>query len=125
MSDMAAVEWKDIPEDIRKIAEEIDAKYVGYEGASPLEVARVIYAERQRGAADGIGRFVAVRFFLPGAGSTVEVYDRDEPNDREAWDKNQQLYRCQVIGCAAEREILPDEGRHFNQGGDAVREAEK
>lgn len=59
----------------------------------------------------GLSRFVAVRFFLPGAGSTGEVFDRQQPGDRAAWDENQKMYRSQVVGYAAEREAFKEPAR--------------
>lgn len=57
-----------------------------------------------------IGRFVAVRWTLPdGTEPVVEIYDRKNPGDLEAWDRNQQLYPMQIIGWAVERSVLKND----------------
>lgn len=48
--------------------------------------------------------YVKVRIFVFDQPSVVEVYDTNNDGDCEAWDKNQELYPCQVVSYAEERE---------------------
>lgn len=61
-------------------------------------------------SAPGIERFVRVRFFLPGIGPQVEVYDRQNAAEMQAWQENQRLYPImQIIGYSVDRPNLDDE----------------
>jgi len=69
-------------------------------------IAQKIAPPKQPEAKGDVERFVAVRWFIPGVDALVEIYDRQKPSDLAAWDENQSLYPCQVIGYAACREAL-------------------
>lgn len=52
-------------------------------------------------------RFVAVRWYLPGLPSIVQVYDRECDGDIEAWKENGKIgYPQAIIGMANDRTIL-------------------
>ena len=51
-------------------------------------------------------RFVSVRFYLPGVGPVLEIFDRQSPGEVAAWDDNARWYRSQVVGMAATRDAL-------------------
>lgn len=52
-------------------------------------------------------RFVAVRWYLPGMKSIVEVYDRRSESDVSAWDQNSTIgYRQQVVAYSGDRASL-------------------
>ena len=52
-------------------------------------------------------RFVAVRWYLPGLKSIVEVYDRESESDVSAWDQNSAIgYRQQIVAYGTDRASL-------------------